>query len=387
MRSRCELRCAGRCCLSSPCYKRVPVCLLLPTRHMLNTPVCLPSRLTTCLQESAEAAGSTHAMLTAADSADPQRRHRLLWLAEQQPLVDQRLAGVAGQVRPTQAAIGALDGVRQQIESTFAAALVQPPVVEVEAARDAAILALAADLTAEGLAELPATMSRSAMRGAITEAIENARRLPEQPGFVDYSPLLADIARWVGELQGCGADVAAAAEEASQATADNAGRLAAADAAADAETHYRLTWLAEQLPLVEQRLGAVDAKVAPTRAAAHDLQALARRIESDFVPALVQPPLAEAEGLRDGVIGGMVETLGKAGLRAQVRAGRGTGRMRGLLGCVHASAAKLRHAQPAERILPPLSPTSSSRAARGWLRRRRRRRPRADCPGDDSRAG
>lgn len=56
--------------------------------------------------------------------------------------------------------------------------------------------------------ELPSTAD---VRGAVQQAIEEARRLPPMPLMpVDYSSLLADIQSWIAALEAATADVAAA---------------------------------------------------------------------------------------------------------------------------------------------------------------------------------
>lgn len=56
--------------------------------------------------------------------------------------------------------------------------------------------------------ELPSTAD---VRGAVRQAIEEARRLPPMPLMpVDYSALLADIQSWIAALEAASADVAAA---------------------------------------------------------------------------------------------------------------------------------------------------------------------------------
>lgn len=50
------------------------------------------------------------------------------------------------------------------------------------------------------------------VRTLAARAIEDARRLPEMPPFVDYSSLLADLQRWIAELEGAAADVDRAQE-------------------------------------------------------------------------------------------------------------------------------------------------------------------------------
>ena len=53
--------------------------------------------------------------------------------------------------------------------------------------------------------------SSGEVRGAVQQAIEEARRLPPMPLLpVDYSGLLADLRQWIQALQGAAADVTTA---------------------------------------------------------------------------------------------------------------------------------------------------------------------------------
>ncbi len=45
------------------------------------------------------------------------------------------------------------------------------------------------------------------VRSLAAQAIEEAKRMPPVPPFVDYSALLADLQRWIAELEGAAADV------------------------------------------------------------------------------------------------------------------------------------------------------------------------------------
>lgn len=72
-------------------------------------------------------------------------------------------------------------------------------------------------------------------------------------------------------------------QEASQATADAAKQLAAADQGADPQAWHRLAWLSEQQPLVEARIADVGGKLAPAAGSVEALQALLRRIEDEKV--------------------------------------------------------------------------------------------------------
>ncbi len=85
--------------------------------------------------------------------------------------------------------------------------------------------------------------SASDTRSTVQQLIAEAQRLPEMPAWVDYRPLLADIAQWVEALEGCQADVAAAQQAAGQHTAQNGEQLAASDIQADPEGWHRLNWL------------------------------------------------------------------------------------------------------------------------------------------------
>ncbi len=189
----------------------------------------------------------------------------------------------------------------------------QPPLVEATAARDAAVSTLLTGLGQQGLA-VPLSAGPSDVRSSVQQAVEEARRLPEMPPFVDYSALLADLQQWVGELQASAADVAAAQQEASAATADASSQLAATDAT-DREGLHRLGWLAEQRPLVEQRLAAVGSSLeAPAGAATAALQQLRQRIEEQCVPALIKPPLAELESERDAAVAALAAEMAQRDL-------------------------------------------------------------------------
>lgn len=56
----------------------------------------------------------------------------------------------------------------------------------------------------------PEAPSTSDVCGTVQQAIEEARRLPDMPPFVDYSGLLADVREWVEQLQGAARDISAA---------------------------------------------------------------------------------------------------------------------------------------------------------------------------------
>jgi exonuclease VII small subunit len=248
-------------------------------------------------------------LAAAALPGDPTGWHRLTWLGQELPLLAGRLRGVAGKAAPGGAAVQELQQLAQRIESE------KPPLAEATAARDAAVTSLLASLGQQGLA-VPAGASPSDVRGSVQRAIEDARRLPEMPAFLDYSALLADLQQWVEELQAAAADVAAAQQEASAATAD-AGSQLAATAAADKESLHRLGWLTEQLPLAEQRLAAVSSGLdGPAAAATAALQQLRQRVEQDCVPALVKPPVAELEAERDAAVAALAAELAQRDLPA-----------------------------------------------------------------------
>ena len=84
--------------------------------------------------------------LSTADRSDKEGLHRLAWLAEQHPLVEQRLAAVSGRVAaPAATAVAALQALLGSIEAS------KPPLMEVVAGRDAAVAALLGDLALEAL--------------------------------------------------------------------------------------------------------------------------------------------------------------------------------------------------------------------------------------------
>ena len=86
-------------------------------------------------------------------------------------------------------------------------------------------------------------------------------------------------------------------QAAAQATADNESSLGALEAG-DKEARHRMTWLVEQLPLVEARLDDVRGRtVPPAGSAVADLQALVALIEGK-----PPPPLEEATATRDAVV-------------------------------------------------------------------------------------
>lgn len=163
------------------------------------------------------------------------------------------------------------------------------------------------------VAETPA-----GVRNEAAELIDEARRLPEMPPYVDYSPLLADIAAWVEALQGCTATVAAASAEAGEATATARSQLDAADQA-DGEGLHRLTWLSQQCPAVEKRLAAVGDKLAPASTpAVAALEGLREQIETSFMLSLTKPPLAEVAATRDAALGALAVSLGEQGFSGVV---------------------------------------------------------------------
>lgn len=216
---------------------------------------------TPLLQEVSQARADAHTQLASADTADKEGLHRLAWLSEQYPVVEGRLEDVADQVAPpVGAAATALQDLLQRVQDVYNLSLTKPPLAEVEAERDAAVAALVAGLALstlvggwlalgrEGRCEVPraaphavaqgsckrrevpacltaapahqplssclecqpAAPSGRDVRGEVRRLIEEARRLPEMPGYVNYDPLLRDIAAWIEELQGGQADVAAA---------------------------------------------------------------------------------------------------------------------------------------------------------------------------------
>lgn len=264
---------------------------------------------------------------------------------------------------------------------------VQPPLEDATAARNQAVTALLGGLAAGGLtAQEPA-----ALRSSVQQAVEEARRLPDMPPFVDYTALLADLQQWVEALQAATAGVRTARQAAAAATEDASNQLEAADQS-DAPATYRLLWLrwgwakgawlcqramegtaefgaaawlirphsatakkqicpacfvrrslvccSEQLPLVEKRLAAVGEQVAPAAAASDALQQLRQRIEEECVPALVKPPLAELEAERDGALSTAAAELSGRGLAAVVRHAAQHAR-RGLTGWLAGRVARL----------------------------------------------
>ncbi len=130
----------------------------------------------------------------------------------------------------------------------------------------------------------PEAPAASDVRSGVQQLIAEAQRLPEMPAWVDYRPLLADIAQWVEALQAAQADVAAAQQAAGQQAADSKAQFAAADEGADPEGWHRLTWLSQQHPLVESRLAEVEGRVGPPAGAAvAALHELAQHIKSSKV--------------------------------------------------------------------------------------------------------
>ena len=197
-------------------------------------------------QEASQATADNRGLLEAADAAaDPEGAYRLGWLAEQLPAVERRLGGVDGQAAPARAAANALLGLRRQVLEVYSQSLAQPPLEDVQAQRDAALADMLAGLGQAGLAVAAGAGAGPAdVRGAVADAIRAAKQLPEMPRMpVDYSGLLASIARWVEELRGAAADVAAARQAAGAAVADAAQQLASADRGADPQAWHRLAWL------------------------------------------------------------------------------------------------------------------------------------------------
>ena len=113
----------------------------------------------------------------------------------------------------------------------------QPALSDAEAARDAALGSLAAALALEGAPAL------GSVRGAVQRQLEDAQRLPDMPGFVDYQPLLGRLHEWIADLEAAQAAVAAAQPAAAAEIAEGAAQLAAADEGADPEGWHRLQWL------------------------------------------------------------------------------------------------------------------------------------------------
>ena len=56
----------------------------------------------------------------------------------------------------------------------------------------------------------PEAPSTSDVRSTVQQAIDDAKKLPEMPPFVDYSALLADVREWVEQLQGAASDISSA---------------------------------------------------------------------------------------------------------------------------------------------------------------------------------
>ena len=210
-----------------------------------------------CPQEASEATADASTQLASADHGDKEALHRLAWLAEQQPLVEERLAAVGGRVAPPAgAAIAALQALAQRIEGELYQSLAKPPLAEVAAERDAAVAALTTGLALPALVsgccacgcasppaclpalslpcihscalapspqhptgpspcplprtrQSPASSARD-VRGEVRQLVEEARQLPEMPGYVNYDPLLRDIQQWIEALRGTCADVDAA---------------------------------------------------------------------------------------------------------------------------------------------------------------------------------
>lgn len=75
----------------------------------------------------------------------------------------------------------------------------------------------------------------------------------------------------------------------------------------------------EQYPVVEARLAVVGDETGSVRTAATTLRDLRHAIEDQHQAALVKPPLAELEGVRDRALAAMEEEMRRYGLDAQVR--------------------------------------------------------------------
>lgn len=94
------------------------------------------------------------------------------------------------------------------------------------------------------------------MRGEIRRLIEEARALPPMPPYVSYDALLADLARWVQELQGCSADIATALEVKRRRCLKGRSRCAAGDKQAvgvwrQQSTAWSLLWMHPLSPPTE----------------------------------------------------------------------------------------------------------------------------------------
>lgn len=114
----------------------------------------------------------------------------------------------------------------------------QPPLEDATAARNQAVTALLDGLAAGGLA----AQEPAGVRSTVQQAVEDAKKLPDMPPFVDYSALLAELQHWVEVLAAAAADVTTARQAAAAATADASNQLEAADRS-DGPATYRLLWL------------------------------------------------------------------------------------------------------------------------------------------------
>ncbi len=127
-----------------------PCCRSLP-----NVPIAPHSPHCCLAQDAGTAAAAASEQLAAADRGDKEGLHRLAWLAEQRPLVEQRLAAVHGRVAgPAATAVVALQALAERIEGEFCLTLVKPPLAEVESQRDAAVAALTGALDLSALVRL-----------------------------------------------------------------------------------------------------------------------------------------------------------------------------------------------------------------------------------------
>ncbi len=98
------------------------------------------------MQAAGAATAGAAAELAAADRGDKEGLHRLAWLAEQRPLVEQRLAAVHGRVAgPAASAVAALQALLDGIEAS------KQPLMEVVAGRDEAVTTLLGELALEAL--------------------------------------------------------------------------------------------------------------------------------------------------------------------------------------------------------------------------------------------
>lgn len=102
---------------------------------------------TSGLQGASQATADNAAALAAASGkAEREARHRLGWLAQHLPAVEARLADLEREVAPPAGtAADDLAALAERVEAS------KPPLEEAEAARDAAVAALLADLALPGM--------------------------------------------------------------------------------------------------------------------------------------------------------------------------------------------------------------------------------------------